>query len=83
MVVVDVADDAEVNPPPALRVQRNRLQAIHQGREAFVRAGIDEKPPGAPADRTGDQQAIAIARGKCLDGDRWGSHRWSAEVQRS
>ena len=75
VVMVDVADDGEVNPPPALGVQRDRLQAIHQGGEAFVRSGIDEKPPSAPADRTGDQQAVAIARGKCLDGDRWGAHR--------
>ena len=73
MVMIDVANNGDVNPSPASSVQGNRLQAIHQHGEAFVRSGIDEKPPGAPADRTGDHQAVAIARGKCLDGDRWGS----------
>ena len=80
VVMIDVGDNGEVNPSPASSVQGDRLQAIHQHGDAFVRSGIDEKPPGTPADRAGDQQAVAVARGKCLDGDRWGAHRWSADV---
>ena len=63
MVVGDVADDGKGDPPPALGVRWDRLRAIHRGGEAFVRSGIDEKPPGPPADRAGNQQAVAIALG--------------------
>ncbi len=73
MVVVDVADDGQVDVALAPDVCGDPGQARLQRREGFVGAGIDEQPPRPIADRTTDQQAVTIAGGEDLqrNGGSW------------
>jgi hypothetical protein len=74
VVVVDVADDEQVDVPLAVGVLGYLQQPAPQRRVGFVRAGVHQHAPGRTADRAADEQAVAEAGGQHFEGDGRRAH---------